>query len=74
MTDIPVRAVAAIDLPTRLNAAQAKWDRLTVADYAAIRTVDALIAAVEIHYSLPHDQARRDVEFWLRDVGLQAHP
>ena len=61
---------AVIDLAARMHDAQAKWDRLTVADYAAIRTVDALIAAVEIHYSLPHDQATRDVEFWLRDVGL----
>jgi hypothetical protein len=74
MLNTPVRTAAVIDLATRMNAAQAKWDRLTAADYAAIRTVGALIAAVENHYSLPHDQATRDVEFWLRDVGLQAHP
>lgn len=70
MLDPSMRAAGAIDLGMRLNAAQAKWDRLTVADYAAITTVSALIAAVEDHYSLPHDQATRDVEFWLRDVGL----
>jgi hypothetical protein len=62
-----------IDLTAHhLNAAQAKWDRLTLADYTEIKTVGALIAAVEGHYSLPHAQAKRDVELWIRDVGLVA--
>ena len=52
-----------------LSAAQAKWERLTASDYAGITSVAELIAAVEALYSLPHDQAKVDVELWLRDVG-----
>ena len=55
----------------RLGDAQAKWDRLTMSDYKRVRTARDLIAAVKERYSLPHEQARRDVENWLNDVGLQ---
>lgn len=58
-----------LDIARHLGAAQAKWDRLTAADYAGIRSVGALIAAVAAHYSLPHHEAKADVELWLRDVG-----
>lgn len=54
-----------------LAAAQAKWRRLTISDYAEIDSTDALIATVEFRYSLPHDEARRDVHGWLTNVG---HP
>jgi hypothetical protein len=60
-----------LDIVThRLGDAQAKWDRLTASDYKRVRTVRDLIAAVKDRYSLPHEQARRDVETWLKEVGL----
>ncbi|MGH6923123.1 MAG: hypothetical protein ACRED5_05070 [Propylenella sp.] len=52
-----------------LSAAQAKWERLTASDYAGITNVGGLIAAVVERYGLPHDQARVDVELWLKDVA-----
>jgi hypothetical protein len=52
----------------RLRTAQAKWDRLTVADYAEIRTIPQLIARLQQRYSLPHEQAKRDVEIWAKDM------
>lgn len=52
-----------------LSQAQAKWDRLSAADYAGITSVGALITAVADRYSLTYDQAKDDVELWLRDVG-----
>lgn len=52
-----------------LNPAQAKWDRLTAADYAGMQSRSDLIDAVEERYSLPRAQAERDVEYWLRDIG-----
>ena len=62
-----------LDIVThRLSDAQAKWDRLTAADYGRVKTVRDLVAAVRERYSLPHEQARRDVEIWLRDVGLSS--
>jgi hypothetical protein len=54
----------------RLRAAQAKWERLTPADYDEIRTVPELIAKVAERYSLPHEQAKNDVEMWARDTKL----
>lgn len=61
-----------LDFKTRhLNSAQAKWDRLTPGDYAGIKTVLQLIAAVGERYSLSHERAKRDVESWLRHVRLQ---
>ena len=71
MLDIGMpRKNGALDIGTRyLSAAQAKWERLTASDYAGIKSIGELIAAVEERYSLPHDQAKQDVELWLRDVG-----
>jgi hypothetical protein len=37
-------------------------------DYAGIRTFDALVAAVERRYSLPHARSKRDGELRLREV------
>jgi hypothetical protein len=51
----------------QMKAAQAKWDRLTTADLAGIRAMSQLIGRVEERYSLPHDQAARDVELWASD-------
>jgi hypothetical protein len=62
-----------LDIVThRLHDAQAKWDRLTASDYKTVKTVRDLIAVVKERYSLPHEQARRDVEVWLNDVGAQS--
>lgn len=61
-----------LDIVThRLHDAQAKWDRLTPADYRNVKTARDLVAAVKDRYSLPHEQARRDVESWMQEVGLQ---
>ncbi len=57
----------ALDIVTHhLYAAQAKWDRLTASDYAVVKTARDLVSAVQARYSLPHDQAKRDVEIWLQ--------
>ncbi len=70
MTELGMpQAGGALNIARHLGAAQAKWDRLTAVDYAGIRSVGALIAAVAAHYSLPHHEAKTDVELWLRDVG-----
>jgi|SoiMethySBSTD1v2_1073268.scaffolds.fasta_scaffold5117523_1 hypothetical protein len=50
----------------RMRSAQAKWDRLTVEDYAEIRTIPDLIARVIQRYNLPYEQALRDVEIWAK--------
>jgi hypothetical protein len=69
------RNTGALDIVTHhLHAAQAKWSRLTASDYAAVKTARYLIAAVENRYGLPHGEAKRDVEIWLRDVGQAASP
>jgi hypothetical protein len=52
----------------RLRTAQAKWERLSRADYEEIRTIPDLIAKVAEHYSLPHEQAKNDVEIWAREM------
>ena len=52
-----------------VHAAQARWERLTAADYTRIATTADLIATVVKRYSLPPDQAKQDVERWLRDIG-----
>lgn len=62
-----------LDIVThRLNDAQAKWDRLTATDYARVKTVRDLVSAVEDRYSLPHERAERDVDIWLKDIGLSS--
>jgi hypothetical protein len=54
----------------RLRAAQAKWDRLSASDYEEIRSIPELIAKVAERYSLPHEQAKRDVETWDTEMPL----
>ncbi len=44
-----------------MQAVQAKWSRLTVADLAQVRTEEQLIDKVAERYSIPHDQACNDV-------------
>ena len=48
----------------RMQAAQAKWSRLTVDDLSRIRDQDQLIARVADRYSLPSELARTDVVIW----------
>jgi hypothetical protein len=60
-----------LDIVThRLSDAQAKWDRLTVSDFKDLKTARDLISAIGVRYSLPREQARRDVAIWLAEVGL----
>jgi hypothetical protein len=54
----------------RLKTAQAKWERLTAADYLEVRTIAELIAKVAERYDLPHAQAKRDVEIWAKEMRL----
>jgi hypothetical protein len=54
----------------QLRSAQAKWERLTAADYAEIKTLADLVAALSERYSLPHAQAQRDVEAWARALNV----
>jgi hypothetical protein len=49
-----------------MQAAQAKWSRLTPSELSGIRDKDALIAVIEQRYSLPHWVAVQDVELWLK--------
>jgi hypothetical protein len=65
------RADTALDIERYMSAAQAKWQRLTASDYARIKSVSELAAAVEERYSMPRDVAREDVEQWLWDVGYR---
>jgi hypothetical protein len=60
-----------LDIVThRLGDAQAKWERLIPSDCSAVRTARDLAAAVRARYGLSHDQARREVEGWLRGDDL----
>jgi hypothetical protein len=65
------RADTALDIDRYMSAAQARWERLTASDYAQIKSVNKLAAAVEERYSMPMDLARQDVEQWLWDVGFR---
>ena len=49
---------------------RARWDRLTAREVLGIRTPWELIGKVEESYSLSHEQATRDVEFWALDKQL----
>jgi len=49
---------------------QARWDRFTAIEMIGIRTQSELIGKVEEGYSLSHEQATRDVEFWALDKQL----
>ncbi len=73
MLDIGVpRAGGALVIGSRyLSAAQARWERLTASDYARIKSIDELIAAVAERYGLPRERARTDVSCWLSDVGYK---
>jgi hypothetical protein len=48
-----------------MQAAQAKWDRLTAGDLSQIRDRDQLIDRVSDRYSLPRAQAQTDVVTWV---------
>ena len=48
-----------------MQAAQAKWDRLTAGDLSQIRDQDQLIDRVSDRYSLPRAQAQTDVVTWV---------
>ncbi len=50
--------------------AQSRWDWLTMVEVMRIRTTSELIKKVEESYSLSHEQATRDVEFWALDKQL----
>ena len=50
-----------------MREAQAKWDRLSMSDFAQIKTKAQLIARVQERYALPHDVAAQDVEIWTMD-------
>jgi hypothetical protein len=48
-----------------MQAAQAKWDRLTAGDLSQIKDQDQLIDRVSDRYSLPRAQAQTDVVTWV---------
>jgi hypothetical protein len=50
----------------RMDAAQAKWSRLTPDDLSGIHDKHALIATIAERYGLPHWVAMQDVERWLK--------
>ena len=66
-TSIEAEADIILDGEGHMQAAQAKWERLTEADLRGVRTKRDLTARVEERYSLPHEQASADVEIWASD-------
>ena len=66
-TSIEAEANAILDGDGHMQAAQAKWERLTAADLRGVRTKRDLVARVEARYSLGHEQASADVEIWACD-------
>ena len=48
-----------------MQAAQAKWERLTATDLARITDQGQLVDRVSERYSLPREQAERDVAIWV---------
>ena len=71
MLEQPTQAETVVPVTgARLRAAQAKWDRLIASDYEEIRTIPEFIAKVAERYSLPHEQAKRDVETWATEMRL----
>jgi phage gp29-like protein len=50
--------------PHAMQMVQATWLRLTAAELSGVRTMSELTERVEERYSLSHEQATRDVEFW----------
>jgi hypothetical protein len=49
---------------------QARWNRFMIIETMGIRTTSELIEKVEASYSLSHEQATREVEFWALDKQL----
>jgi hypothetical protein len=49
---------------------QDQWEQLTTTELLGVRTTSELTARVEMRYSLTHEQATRDVEFWALDKQL----
>jgi hypothetical protein len=50
--------------PQAVQMVSATWLRLEPAELSGVRTTSELIERVEERYSLSHEQATRDVEFW----------
>jgi hypothetical protein len=51
-----------------MQAAQAKWERLSATNLAHITEQSQLVARVSERYSLPREQAERDVAIWVSDT------
>src|SRR3954447_12072424 len=66
-TSIEAEADAILDGDGHLQAAQAKWERLTAADLRRVRTKRDLIDRVQERYGVPREQASVDVEVWASD-------
>lgn len=49
-----------------MQAAQAKWERLTPDDLSSIHSEQELVARIQERYSLPHWVAVQDVQLWLK--------
>lgn len=49
-----------------MNSAKEKWPFLTVFDCSTIKTKGQLVSMVNIRSGVPHDQAQRDVDAWLK--------
>jgi len=56
--------------PHAVQMAQVTWLRLGAAELSGVRTTSELIERVEERYSLSHEQATREVEFWALDKQL----
>jgi hypothetical protein len=56
--------------PHAVHTVPSTWLQLTAADLSRVRTTSELIGCVEERYSLSHEQATRDVEFWCLDKQL----
>ncbi|PVE25263.1 hypothetical protein DC522_06975 [Microvirga sp. KLBC 81] len=56
--------------PLFVSAAQAGWPRLTAPELLGVRTTSELTERVEESYSLMHEQATRDVEYWALNKQL----
>ncbi len=53
-----------------MQAAQAKWDRLTADDLAKITNQNQLVDRVSDRYSLPRAQAVADVRIWVSNARV----
>ena len=57
-------------MPLAVQGAHITWLLLTAVELSGVRTTSELIERVEERYSLSHEQATRDVEFWVLDKQL----